>query len=155
MYRLGLDFLVFIFFILSSMLSIISLLFFKWNKIIFNFLQYNLKEGKNGILNDFFEDEDESFYNDINFSSNPMITDNNNKTNSVLINGNRNNVNNYNNTEQASSNNYFSNQTNEINKQTSGRTLSPAILAKQIQATRNIPLPVSSKRPPHLRLNNN
>ena len=138
------------------MLSIISLLFFKWN---INFLQYNFKEGKNGILNDFFEDEDESFYNDINFSSNPMITDNNNKTNSVLINGNKNNVNitnNYNNnTEQASSNNYFSNQTNEINKQTSGRTLSPAILAKQIQATRNIPLPVSSKRPPHLRLNNN
>ena len=51
-----------------------------------------------------------------------MITDNNNKTNSVLINGNKNNVNitnNYNNTEQASLNNYFSNQTNEINKQQS------------------------------------
>ena len=98
-----------------------------------------------------------------------MITDNNKlKTNSLLINGNKNiEANNlfsipasHNQHQQQYQHQYQQQQAqqpSEINfmKATTGRTLSPAILAKSIQANRTIPLPGSSKRPPHLRLNNN
>jgi len=98
--------------------------------------------------NDFFEDEDESFDNDINF--NPLIADTKpTNTKNILINGNQNKLN-----DIPTTNMYQTNQSSEINI-IKGRTLSPAILAKTIQANRSIPLPGSSKRPPHLRLNNN
>lgn len=123
------------------------------------------QDGKNGMNNnDFFEDEDESFYSDINF--NPLISDNK-ATSNKLSNNNNNDINKsnknilINGSNSKNSNEITSEFYQNINQQSSeinimnGRTLSPAILAKTIQANRSIPLPGSSRRPPHLRLNNN
>jgi len=88
---------------------------------------------------EFFDDEDVTFYDDINFDPlifGSRISSNNN--NECSLNKNLTQV-------------YQCNEQIPTNK----RVLSPAISTKTIQANRNyVPLPGAQKRPPHLRINN-
>ena len=131
---------------------------------------------------DLFDDEDESFYNDISFDplviqpshkSQNNLNNNNNNNNSIIItNNNFNSPNQFHINHSAQNDSaYFkmnsSNQTrlnSPIEHNTSydssnmnlihGRTVSPAITTKSVNINRTTPLPGAQKRPPHLRLNN-
>lgn len=111
------------------------------------------------ISNEFYyEDDDESFYNDITFDSSTFQIPNKN----LPTNTNRMNYSN----QSKSNDNFNQNANGFINKEDQpgssvasnlyrvmGRT-SPAMIAKSIQINRATPSPGSQNRPAHLRLNN-
>ena len=101
-------------------------------------------------MNDFFEDEDESFYKDITFDT--FSTNTSNKYTNLA----------FQQQTQPMSANYSNRMGNQLpnysfnssNYQSGLRIQSPAINASAIQINRSQASPGTQRRPPHLRLNN-